>query len=987
MRAAVYTGLFLLGIVLLQNCSSPGNTLFTKLPASKTGINFRNMLQESNELFNIMTYPYFYNGAGVAVGDINNDGLVDVCFTGNMVKNRLYVNKGNFRFEDITDKAGIASKEGWCTGVTMADINEDGHLDIYICRSGLSNINYRTNLLFINNGDLTFTEKAAEYGLDDAGYSTQASFFDYDKDDDLDCFLINQSTPDYSKANLEYAQLRNKKADSLLANKLFRNDRGHFVDISAQAGISSNVLTFSLGISTADINMDGWPDIYVANDFNEHDYYYINNQDGTFKESLKQMLNHTSQYSMGMDVADYNNDLLPDICVLDMLPENNHDLKMHVGADNYDKFNLLFSQGYYFQYMKNTLQKNNGDGTFSEIGQLAGIAATDWSWSPLLADYDNDGYRDLFITNGYKRDNTNMQFLKYSIDQSIRIQQGEAPLRVEEYISKMPGIYLNNYIYRNKGNEQFENKIVEWGFDEKTFSHGAVYADLDNDGDLDIVTNNTEDYAGIYRNNAEKGSPQQQISIILKGTNANRAAIGAKVFLYNGKQQWYAEQNPVKGFQSASDTRLHVGLGNNTNLDSIRIVWPNDATQVFTNVSAGKSFVADIKTATEKYIYTHVPVSSLLKPVTDALSYTHTENYENDFTRQFLLPHFYSHSGPCMIKGDVNGDGREDIFVGGAKGIGASLFLQTPDGKFKPGNLIPFVADAASEDKDAAFFDADGDGDIDLYVASGGYEIETGSMLLQDRLYFNDGKGNFVKRADALPAYLANKSCVKPADIDADGDYDLFIGGHVKPARYPYHEPSKILLNGGKGNFTDFSDQYPVLSELGLVTDAAWIDINKDKQNDLVVAGEWMHPALLENNKGKLSRSVLNDKIAGLTGLWNKMLAADFDEDGDMDFVIGNYGLNSILKASVEKPVDMYALDIDGNGSVDPVIAHYVSGISYPFVAMDDIIGQVPSFKKKFYEYEAYANTKMTDVLTEEQMKQIPPGGRQFCYCLFGKYW
>jgi hypothetical protein len=502
-------------------------TLFTKLSETETGITFRNLLKEDNPDFNILTYPYFYNGAGVAVGDINNDGLTDIFFTGNMVKNRLFLNKGSLEFEDITTQSHVAEREGWCTGVTMIDINQDGWLDIYVCRAGLQNAAFRKNLLFINNHDLTFTEQANQYGLDDAGHSTQASFFDYDRDNDLDMMLINQSLPQYAKGEIDYLKSRDRMLDTMFGNKLFRNDNGHFTDVSSAAGIHSTVMTFSLGLSTSDLNMDGWPDIYIANDFKEPDYYYVNNGNGTFTAKAKTAFDHQSLYSMGVDAGDFNNDLLPDLIVLDMLAESNKVQKMHLGGDNYTQYKYLFSQGMFYQYMKNCLQKNNGDGTFSEIGQFAGISNTDWSWSPLLADFDNDGLKDLFVSNGYKRDNTDVEFIMYSMNESIRVQKGGPALNVKEYISHMPGISLPNYIFRNTGNDQFENEIKSWGFDHNTFSHGAAYADFDNDGDLDLITNNTDDYAGVYKNNSEKLSGNNFLKIKLTGANDQDFGVGA----------------------------------------------------------------------------------------------------------------------------------------------------------------------------------------------------------------------------------------------------------------------------------------------------------------------------------------------------------------------------------------------------------------------------------------------------------------------------
>jgi hypothetical protein len=959
--------------------------LFTRLPESRTGVNFRNLLKEDNEQFNVMQNPYFYNGAGVAVGDINNDGLPDLFFTGNMVKYRLFLNKGDFHFEDITEQAGVAIKEGWCTGVTFVDINGDGLLDIYVCRAGLPNVAYRSNLLFINNGPPapgtgggrdapTFTEEAAKYGLADIGYSTQASFFDYDNDGDLDLFVINESSPDYSKGLLDYSQLRGKSGDSALHNHLYRNDGGHFTDVTTAAGISSNVLTFSLGLSTADIDEDGWPDIYIANDFNENDYLYINNHDGTFRERLRDKIDHTSQYGMGIDVADMNNDGLPDILELDMLPFDNHDLKMHVGGDNFDKFQYLFGQGYGYQYMKNSLQRNNGDGTFSEIGQLAGIAATDWSWSPLIADFDNDGRNDIFISDGYKRDNTNIEFVKYSIDEAIKQQQGEPAVTIGEYVAKMKGIQPGNFIYRNMGNDSFANKTAEWGIAAQTFSNGAVYADLDNDGYLDLIVNNMDDYAGIYRNNGATLLKNNFLRIRLKGDAKNPFGVGAKVYGYGGGQVFYLEQLPVRGYQSSVDMTLHLGLGRLPELDSLRIIWPDSRTQLLTHVRADQTMVLALKDTDGKWVYGGATGSRLLDTVSGALDYVHRENPERDFTRQHMLNHYYSHNGPCMAKADVNGDGLEDLFIGGSKGNPGGLFLQTRDHRWVRRAFPDLSADSLSEDVDAVFFDANGDGSPDLYVVSGGYEYSANSPSLQDRLYLNDGKGRLHRAKDALPANTGAKSCVRVSDINGDGKPDLFVGGKVVPGKYPSSCASSIYINDGHGKFVDATDALnPELRHLGIVTDAVWVDVNGDKVKDLVVVGEWMPVRVFVNQGGRLVDQ--SDKYVPFasSGWWNTVHAVDLDGDGLDDLVLGNYGLNSPLRASSAEPVQLYTCDIDNNGIDDPIMTCYRDHVSYPFYPMDDILAQVPSLKKKFYDYEVYAKATIADVIPSEKLQTITP--------------
>lgn len=945
-------------------------TLFSRLDHAATGITFRNTLFDNNN-FNVLNYVYFYNGGGVAVGDIDNDGLQDVLFTGNMVKNRLYLNKGNFRFEDITDKSGIAEKQGWCSGATMTDINGDGLVDIYICRSADALPSRRENLLFINNGDLTFSEEAKAYGLADPGYSTQASFFDYDKDGDLDMFLINHSLQEYTTGAMDNAEWR-KKRQPAFECRLFRNNKiagmQHpvFEDVSAPAGITSNVLSFGLGLTVSDMNNDGWPDVYVSNDFNEPDYFFVNNGDGTFSEKLEAYMDQASLYSMGADAADYNNDGWIDLVTLDMLPEDNEAQKMHMGAENFDKFQLLFGKGFYNQYSRNMLHKNNGDGSFSEIGQLAGISNTDWSWAALLSDFDNDGYKDMLASTGYVKDYTNMDFVKYSVDLSVKQRNGEKVEAATEYIKKMPDNKLTPSIFRNDGNNGFIRMNHAWGFTHKTIAMGAAYVDLDNDGSMDIVMNNTNDYAGIYKNN---GAKNNFLKVKLTGDASNPTGIGTKVKLFAGGQQWYQEQVPVRGYQSSVDPVLNFGVGKAGIIDSVWVIWPDDRFQRIQNIQTNQLVTFDKKNSSGAWQYNASSASAYFEEK-NMVDLRHKENNFNDFTIQPLLPHYFSRQGPCMAKADVNGDGLEDNFIGGAKGQPGRLLLQNNTGQFVISRQDVIAADSLSEDVAAVFFDANGDGYADLYVGSGGYEYAEDDPLLQDRLYFNDGRGNFNKTDGSLPHLLNSTGCVKAADIDGDGDMDIFIGGRVVPGRYPETPESAILLNNGKGSFTNATDKVaPAIKKAGMVTDAALADINKDGWMDLVLVGEWMPVKIFENKNGTLQDASEKYITQTTNGWWNTITADDFDNDGDIDFVIGNQGLNNQFRASEKEPLSMYYKDFDANGTADPVLCYFINGTSFPAASRDDLFGQLPVLNKKFKDYASYAKATIHDLFTPEQLK------------------
>jgi hypothetical protein len=958
--------------ILLAGCqhSAPDGQLFTRLSKSDTGIDFRNLVTEK-ETFNIFKYQYFYNGGGVAIGDFNNDGLQDVFFTGNMVKNRLYLNKGKLAFEDITKQSHVADLEGWCTGATPVDINNDGWLDLYICRAGYPFDNLRYNLLYINNGDAgknggvpTFTEKSAEYGLNDLAYATQAVFFDYDKDGDLDVFLLNHSTVEYSRGSLEVIPLRQKQ-NPAFTNKLLRNDGGKFTDVTRDAGIYSNVLTFSLGIAVSDINNDGWPDIFISNDFNEPDYILINNGPGaggtvTFTDRSRTYLDHTSLFSMGVDFADINNDGLPDFATLDMLPESNHLQKMHAGVDNFDKVSMLTNAGLLRQYSRNMLQRNNGDGTFSEIAQMAGVSNTDWSWSPLLFDFDNDGWKDLFISNGYLRDHTDMDFLKFTADEVQRIQRGEKNIGFDDYIKKMPPIGQPNYFFRNDGDGfHFTNQTADWGDPVASVSQGAAYADLDNDGDLDLVVNNSNEYAFVYRNNASELFHNHYLKLKFKGNTGNGAGVGTKVYAWTPKGLIYQEQSPVRGFQSAMDPVMNLGLGQTGQIDSLVIIWPTNEKQVLTQVKADQLLEVKQSEAMGRYTYPKPGIKRLLSEVPGLIPFKHQENNYNDFKTQLLLPWYYSRPGPALATGDVTGDGLDDVFCGGAAGQASQVYLQNAAGDFHAASQPAFEADAGLEAAAAVFFDADGDGDPDLYVVSGGYESAS-----PDRLYFNEN-GRWVRHSMDNPKRDGGGSCVAAADIDGDGDVDLFVGSSVRSGRFPERSGADlVLINDGKGNFKPIE-----IPTLGITTGAVWANVCGDDRPDLIVSAEWAPVQIFENRNGSFVPRPDLLPAEAVSGLWQCIIAADVDGDGKIDLIAGNLGTNSQLSAKPDQPLELYAGDFDGNGSIDPLMFYYVQGKSWPFPAMEDMITQIPPFKKKFIYFKDYADAGLHDILNDQMLK------------------
>lgn len=960
----------LAALLSVAGCSTPEQKpaeLFTQLPSSQTGITFVNKNTEDVEQ-NILTYEYFYNGGGVAIGDINNDGLPDIYFSANQEGNKLYLNKGNLQFEDITEKAHVMAKTGWRTGVAMADVNGDGYLDIYVCRSGWQHPLFRTNALYINNKDLTFSDKAHEYGLDDDSYSTQAAFFDYDRDGDLDLFLLNHSrlmisnSYDISRRYDQHQRVR------YVGNKLYRNDSGKFSDVSDSLGIYGPASNYGLGVAIADINNDGWMDLYTSNDYTEKDKVYLNERGKIFREASDSLLTHESQFSMGVDMADVNNDGWSDIVSLDMLPEENKRQKEFHWPDRYDVYASMVKSGLHHQYMRNMLHLNNGDGTFSETGQLAGISNTDWSWAALFADFDNDGLQDLFVSNGFKRNFTSNDFLKFNADRALKTRSGQNQDEMKEILGKMPSNKVHSYLFKNTDGLSFTDVSRQWGFDREELANGAAYADLDNDGDLDLVTNRMDEEAGIYRNNAEKLSPGNFLKVKLHGNDGNTGGIGAKITLYHKGKLMTRTLSPQRGFQSSVDPTLHFGLGTTAVIDSMIIEWPRGEVEKQYAVKTGQLLTVNQQDAKAGEVKLHKP-APLFAEKKNVIDVRHRENDFIDFKVQGLLPRMYSTEGPALAAADVNHDGLMDVYLGGAKGQAGALLVQNAKGGFMVKRQADLQADAGSEDTDALFFDMEGDGDQDLYVVSGGYEFETNDPLLQDHLYRNDGKGNFTKAK--LPEMYSSGSCVRAADVDSDGDQDLFVGGRITPRRYPEAPQSYLLMNDGKGTFTNVMDQLaPSLSRAGMITDAAWVDLNKDSKPDLVVAGEWMPVTVYINENGKLVDRSAQYIRAKTSGWWSCLKVADVDNDGDPDLIAGNFGMNNQFKASPETPVTLYYADYDNNGSIDPIVNYFIGGKSYPLPTRDELADQVPSFKKKFTDYASYTEATINTILSEEQLKR-----------------
>ncbi len=924
------------------------------LDSEKTGIDFNNAIRESEEL-NHFIYSQIYNGAGVAIGDINNDGLPDVFFCGNMVSDRLYLNKGDFKFEDITRNSRIAKNSGWSWGVTMADVNADGYLDIYISRNGASlDLNDRINQLYINNKDLTFTESAMSYGLADAGFSSQAVFFDMDNDGDLDMYQVNQ--PPDPKLFSRYKIPRSRQ--KFHTDKLYINENGKYSDVSKSAGIQ-NTLAHGLNVSSADFNNDGWMDLYVSNDYDEPDFMYYNNGDGTFKNVIDEKFRHISKFSMGSDAGDINNDGFIDLMTLDMAAEDHYRSKTNMGSMSSENFDLLIKWGKHHQYMFNTLQINSGMGSFYDVGNMAGIAKTDWSWGALFVDLDNDGWKDILVTNGIKKDFRNNDFLTEAYQ-----KLADGATDIFNLSKQAPSSPLSNYVFRNKGDLEFEKITREWGFDTAGFSSGVVYGDLDNDGDLDIITNNMDAPAFVYENKATGN----YLKINFKGSDKNTFGYGARVKIHhNGKTQ-IAENTVTRGYFSSVEPGVFFGLGKDPKIDKVEVIWADGKVTDFHNINANTTLVAKYSNSKEvekksekpKPLFTQITASEL------GITFVHKENDFDDFSREILLPHKLSQNGPFSAVADVNNDGLDDVFIGGASGQSGILYIQSENDLFTGSSSQPWEQDKDSEDLGCLFLDVDGDNDKDLFVTSGGSEFENASQLLKDRIYLNNGKGVFEKDADALPDIYSSSQCVKASDIDSDGDLDIFIGTRLIGGRYLYPASSYILSNE-KGKFTNStSSTAPDLQNIGMVTDAVFTDIDKDGDDDLMVVGEWMQIILLENQNGVFTNSSDKWGLEDTRGLWWSITVSDLDKDGDDDYIVGNLGRNNKFKASEEHPFKIYANDFDNNGTNDIVLANFYKTTYVPVRGRECTSQQMPFISEKFKDYNSFASANLVDILPEQ---------------------
>ncbi len=977
----------LLAVALLGACSAnppspspssstpppPGSALFTRLPASVTGIDFENLLTETREL-NVFTYRNFYNGGGVAIGDLSGDGLPEILLTSNQGGARLYLNEGQFHFRDVTAASGVNTKAGsWTTGVVFADVNGDGRLDIYLCYAGPVPPEERGNELYLNegptgNGVPRFREAAAAWGIADRGQTIHAAFFDQDRDGDLDLYVLNNSARPVSTFARENLRLTR---DLEGGDRFYRNEGDRFIDASTAAGVYGGATGFGLGVAVTDVNRDGWPDVYVSNDFFERDFLYLNQRDGTFRERLEEAMPSISYSSMGLDAADVDDDGWPDIYVTDMLPEGDRRLKLVTAFETWASYRASVAEGYHHQFTRNTLQRNNRDGTFSEVGELAGVARTDWSWSALIADFDLDGHKDIHVTNGIARDLTSQDYIALlARDTTLRSATagGRGGVDYVKLIAATGTTPLPDYAFRNAGDLSFVNAARAWGLDEPAFSNGAAYGDLDGDGTLDLVVNNLDAQASVYRNNARTLVPTNRfLQIRLEGDGRNRFGVGAQVTLRSGNRLFFQEEQPSRGFQSSVDYVLTFGVGQLDTVESVTVDWPDGRTSAMSHVGTNQRLTIRPQDSKPR-----PPVRPSARPpvftdVTAAVSldFVHRENAFADFERERLIPKLMSTEGPFLAVADVNGDGLDDFFIGGAKEQPSALYVQRESGRFTATNQPLFARDAISEDLGAAFFDADGDGRLDLYVVTGGSEFSSLAPALEDRLYHNAGSGRFEPTSGRIPVRYESGSRVRAADFDGDGDVDLFVGGRVVPWRYGIDPPSTLLRNDGHGRLSDVTAAVaPELANVGMVTDALWIDLDGDRRLDLVVVGEWMPITIFRNAGATLERLAVRG-LERSSGWWNRIVAGDFTGDGHVDFVVGNLGLNTRLHATPAEPATLYVKDFDDNGFPEQIVSLYSEGASRPLVMRDELLQALPNLKPRFPTYADYAGAATADLFGE----------------------